>query len=196
MYLNVNTLNYDESLSFLCRHIKAYCHSVPYLRQGMDHGGGGRRRKSSGFFGNFFQKEKKEGKRRQQQKFYDSDDQSESGYELQHQRFEQFSREEVASDPRDDELHQRINRIEKRLANIETQMQRQMQMQTQILQILTNQRADPVPRAEPVPRTKPTQTVSLSRATGKETRAQQKAFHLSHKNSRGANFKSSFIGSD
>ena len=146
----------------------------------MDRGGGDRRRRGSGWK-NLFQK--KEGKRRQQNP-YESEDQGESVYEPQHQRFEQFSAEEVASDPRDD-LHQRIDRIEKRLANIETQMQRQLQMQTQILQILTNQRAGPGPRAEPVPRAKPTQTVSLSRATGKETRAQQKTF-----NSRGANFKS------
>ena len=179
--------------------LKIDCHGVFYLQQSMDHGGGGRRRKDSGIFRNFFQKEKKEGKRRKQQKFYDSEDQGDSGYELQHQRYEQFSAEEATSDPGDD-LYQRINRIEMRLANIETQMRTQMQMQRQtqaqmaeILKILTNQRVEPVLRAEPVPRAKPTQTVSLSRATGKEARAQQKTFHLFSKNSRGAHFKSYLI---
>ena len=51
---------------------------------------------------------------------------------------------------------------------------------SEILQLLKNQRVEPVPRA------KPAQTVSLSRATGKATRVQQKPFHLFSKSSRGA----------
>ena len=118
----------------------------------MDRGGGGKRRKSSVW--NLFAK--KEGKKRQQRS-YDSEEESESGgyYEHQSQRLEQFSAKGTASAPRDDLNHQ----IEKRLAIIETQM-------AEIRQLLRNQR-----QAEPVPRpAKPTQTVSLSRATGKASR--------------------------
>merc|ERR1719430_668324 len=110
----------------------------------MDRGGGGRRRKGS-LWNNLFQK--KEGKKRQQQ-FYDSEEEGEGGYEHQSLRLEQFSA------PRDDLNYQ----IEKRLAIIETQM-------AEIRQLLRNQR-----QTEPVPRAKPTQTVSLSKATGKASR--------------------------
>ena len=89
------------------------------------------------------------------------EEEDKGGYEHQSHRLEQFSA------PRDDLNYQ----IEKRLAIIETQM-------AEIRQLLRNQR-----RAEPVPRAKPTQTVSLSRATGKASRRGDfsKSFLDSHK---------------
>ena len=79
------------------------------LAHGMAHGGGRR----GSIWKNLLKK--KEGKGRQR---YDREEESESECEERHQR---FGREEVAADPRDDILYQ-INRIEKRLTNIETHM--------------------------------------------------------------------------
>ena len=63
--------------------------------------------------------------------------------------------------------------IEKRLAIIETQMD-------EIRQILANNQ-----RVLPAPRTRPNQTVSLSRATGRRSRAQQPLHNFFAKSSKG-----------
>ena len=102
---------------------------------------------------------------------YYSDEESESEYEQQYQHQQQFRGEEATTSLRHNEQIQ--HEIEKRLAIIETQMD-------EIRQILANNQ-----RVLPAPRTRPSQTVSLSRATGRRSRAQQPLHNFFAKSSKG-----------
>ena len=99
------------------------------------------------------------------------DEESESEYEQQYQHHQQYRAEESATSLRQNDQIQ--HEIEKRLAIIETQMDA-------IRQILANNQ-----RAPPAPRTRPNQTVSLSRATGRRSRAQQPLHNFFAKSSKG-----------
>ena len=102
---------------------------------------------------------------------YYSDEESESEYEQQYQHHQQYRAEESVTSLRHNEQIQ--HEIEKRLAIIETQMD-------EIRQILANNQ-----RVLPAPRTRPNQTVSLSRATGRRSRAQQPLHNFFAKSSKG-----------
>ena len=103
---------------------------------------------------------------------YYSDEESESEYEQQYQHHQrQFRAEESVTSLRQNDQIQ--HEIEKRLAIIETQMD-------EIRQILANNQ-----RVLPAPRTRPSQTVSLSRATGRRSRAQQPLHNFFAKSSKG-----------
>ena len=100
-----------------------------------------------------------------------SDKESESEDEQHYQHHQQIRAEEAATSLRHNEQIQ--HEIEKRLAIIETQMD-------EIRQILANNQ-----RVLPAPRTRPSQTVSLSRATGRRSRAQQPLHNFFAKSSKG-----------
>ena len=100
-----------------------------------------------------------------------SDEESESEYEQHYQHHQQYRAEEAATSLRQNDQIQ--HEIEKRLAIIETQMD-------EIRQILANNQ-----RVLPAPRTRPNQTVSLSRATGRRSRAQQPLHNFFAKSSKG-----------
>ena len=100
-----------------------------------------------------------------------SDEESESEYEQQYQHHQQYRAEESATSLRHNQQIQ--HEIEKRLAIIETQMD-------EIRQILSNNQG-----VLPAPRTRPNQTVSLSRATGRRSRAQQPLQNFFGKKSKG-----------
>ena len=102
---------------------------------------------------------------------YYSDEESESEYEQQYQHHQQYRAEESATSLRQNDQIQ--HEIEKRLAIIETQMD-------EIRQILANKQ-----RVMLAPRTRPSQTVSLSRATGRRSRAQQPLHNFFAKSSKG-----------
>ena len=99
------------------------------------------------------------------------DEESESEYEQQYQHHQQYRAEEAATSLRQNDQIQ--HEIEKRLAIIETQMD-------EIRQILANNQ-----RAPPASRTRPNQSVSLSRATGRRSRAQQPLHNFFAKSSKG-----------